>query len=583
MPKKNINKQNTTKLFSKRLLICAICISVIFFALIIRLIFLQFVQGSELKESAYRQQTTNKIISAKRGTIYDSTGKVLAKSIPVDTISINPQKVKYSDEKDVPPEVLTQIFVDVFGLDYNSTLEKVTKNASTVVIVSKIEKEKVDIFKQILAEKKITSGINIDNDTKRYYPYDSLASTLIGSFGTDNGLAGIESAWDSVLTGTRGRKTTTTDSANNEIPNADQSYVAAQNGYDLTLTIDVNIQSIAEKYLTAAVTENTASRGGNVIIMNPSSGDILAMASSPVYNLNEPFSVDMSTWNNTTITNTYEPGSTFKLINAAIALEENIIDTDTKSFYCNSYENISGTIIKCWKYPSMHESQSLREALMNSCNPSFMQLISRIDKQTLYKYYEAFGLFSRTGISSAGEGNSLFHDINNLNSVELATMSFGQRINVTPIQLITAVSAIANDGVLVQPKIVKELTNTDTGAVTTIDTVNVRQVISKETSSKMLDMMQSVVTDGTGRYAAIPGYSIGGKTGTSEANPNKPDEGYTASYIAVSPALNPEIIILVTLYGLNGTSYQGSSVAGPVVKQILSEVLPYMGIASTQN
>ncbi|MDR0979410.1 MAG: stage V sporulation protein D, partial [Lachnospiraceae bacterium] len=210
-------------------------------------------------------------------------------------------------------------------------------------------------------------------------------------------------------------------------------------------------------------------------------------------------------------------------------------------------------------------------------------LIAKIDKNTLYKYYEAFGLFSRTGISSAGEENSLFHDINTLKPIELATMSFGQRFNITPIQLITAVSAIANDGVLVQPKIVKEIKNTDTGAITIINTVNVRQVISKETSNKMLDMMQTVVTDGTGRHAAIAGYSIGGKTGTSEANPNKPEEGYTASYIAASPALNPEIVVLVTLYGLNGTSHQGSSVAGPVVSQILSEVLPYMGVASTQN
>lgn len=554
-----------------------------FILLIIRLAWIQFVQGNSLKEQAYKQQTSNTIISPKRGTIYDSTGKALAISAQVDTVSINPQKIKYLDKTTVEPEKLATIFSTIFELDYETVLEKVNSTASVVTIAEKVEKDKIDLLKSALEENNITSGVNIDEDTKRYYPYDNLASNLIGFFGTDKGLEGIEARWDSVLTGTAGKRVTATDSSSSEIPNEEQTYIPAQNGSNITLTIDVNIQTIAEKYLKQAVTENNCKRGGNVIIMEPSTGDILAMATYPDYNLNEPFEVDSSTWRNTAVSDTYEPGSTFKLINAAIGLEENIVDTDTKTFLCNGYEVFDNTRINCWRYYSPHGSLSLREALENSCNPSFMQLCERIGVDTLYKYYKAFGLFDTTGIALYGEANSIFHDIEDVGSTELATMAFGQRFNITPLQLITAVSAIANDGVLMQPRLVKEIENTDTGAITTIEPTTVRQVISKETSLKMLDMMQSVVDNGTGAYGAVKGYTIGGKTGTSEPNPAKPEEGRTASYIAVAPVSNPEVVILVTLYQPTTGNTQGGSAAGPVVSQILSEVLPYLGIASSNT
>ena len=397
-----------------------------------------------------------------------------------------------------------------------------------------------------------------------------------------------------------GKKLTSIDSINGEIPNTEQTYVEVQNGSDVTLTIDVNIQSIAEKYLSQAVTDNKAD-GGNVIIMNPSNGNVLAMATYPDYNLNEPFTINDSKlaeqwdelsaedrsnalfnmWKNTAVQNTYEPGSTFKIITAAAGLEEGIVTPDNGTdFYCSGYEDVSGVKMRCWDYQDPHQAQSLRDALANSCNPAFIQLGQKIGAQTLYKYYKGFGFFDTTNSYFYGESNSVFFDENSINQFNLATMSFGQRFTITPIQLITAISAVANEGTLMQPRIVKEIKNTDTGAITIIEPNAVRQVISKETAESLMDMLETVVTDGTGKYAKITGYSIGGKTGTSEPLSGNEEEGYVASFVAMSPTVNTQVVVLVTIYDPKGDSHQGSQVAGPVVKQILQEVLPYVGVAS---
>lgn len=377
-------------------------------------------------------------------------------------------------------------------------------------------------------------------------------------------------------------------------------HVEAENGNNVVLTIDANIQTIAEKYLKEAV-ENNNARNGNVIIMRPSTGDILAMAQYPDYNLNTPFTPTTSYWinkwdslsssdktamyKNIMISDRYDPGSTFKLINASIALEENLTDTDIANNYsCVGYEMFGNTKIRCWS-SAAHGSQTLRQVLENSCNPGMMQLAKKVGARTLYKYYNAYGLFSKTGVNLPEEINSSFHEYDNIGPTELATMGFGQGIRVTPLQLITSISAIANDGVLMQPRIVKEIINTDTNAVTNIEPTQIRQVVSSETSSKMLDMMESVVTDGTGSKGAVKGYSIGGKTGTSEPPPEdkyKKEEdkfGYVASFVAVAPAENPELVILVGIYDPQVRDYHGGTVSGPVVSKILSEVLPYLGIS----
>ena len=592
-----VERKNVKSVKSKNLLICMLILFIVLLLLILRLAYLQFIKGPELKEAANRQQATNRVISAKRGNIYDSTGKLLAASASVDTVSINPSKIKKENK-----EKVAKAFSEIFELDYEEALSKVNSTSSFETIVKKVEKDKITKLQEWMKETEIYSGINIDEDVKRYYPYGTLASNLIGFCNTDNeGQEGLELKWNSVLSGTSGKITSIENAAAQLIPDKNETYIPAENGNNITLTIDANIQTIAEKYLKQACIENDCKSGGNVIIMNPSTGDILAMATYPDYDLNSPRTPNDSLsstwdtlsseeqvnslikmWRNKAVSDTYEPGSTFKIITAAIGLEEDVVTTDTPGdFYCSGYELINGIKINCWKYQTTHGSQTLRQALMNSCNPALMQLGKRIGAPTLYKYYEAFGLFDKTGIATSGEANSYFWDLDDVGPIELATMSFGQRFRVTPIQLITAVSSVANNGVLVEPRIVKQVENPDTGAITSIESTNVRQVISKETSDELMNMLESVVTDGTGRYGQVKGYSIAGKTGTSEPDSTNENAMYVASFVGISPVQNPEVVALVTLYDPKGKAgHQGGTIAAPVVSQILSEVLPYLGVPS---
>ena len=582
--KKSLKKKNEKQFYTKKLLIIAIIFTLIIVCLCSRIWYIQFFLGDEYKLSAYKQQTSNKIISPKRGIIYDKNGEILAQSISVDTVSINPGTVKYSNGKLVPNEVLATAFSQIFSLNYEETLEKVSSNTSVVTIAKKVEKTLIEDLQKWMKENKVTSGINIDEDSKRFYPYDSLASNLLGFCGSDNqGLEGLEAKWEDVLTGTAGKIVTTTNVNKEAISDENELYVPAENGSNIYLTIDANIQSIVEKYLENAVIENSCTRGGNAIVMEPSTGNILAMATYPNYNLNDPFSVDISTWRNRAVTDGYEPGSTFKLITASIGLEENLVETDTEGdFYCYGSYHVGDQNIRCWRSPA-HGSRTLRTALEGSCNPAFMQLGERIGVETFYDYLEAFGFFDTTNSNMSGEVAGYFHEEDKVADVELATMSFGQRFTITPLHLITAVSAICNDGVLVTPRIVSKIENTDTNAITTIDTNNVRQVISKETSEKIKDMMESVVTTGTGGNAKITGYSVGGKSGTYEPPVDREEEGYVASFVAISPVENTQVVVLVILYDPNGGSHQGGTIAAPVTAEILGEVLPYLGIDSASD
>ena len=614
--KNNILKMKTSfdsknMMQTKKLKISLIVIILIFVLLICRIGFLQFVQGSELKEAAYNQQAINQIISPKRGNIYDATGNPLATSVQVDTITINPRKIGKENDEEKTKEIKEKVakgLSDIFELDYNETLEKVSSESQVETIARKVDKDKVDELKKWMEENEISVGINIDEDTKRYYPYNNLASNVIGFCGSDNqGLSGIEYQWDSVLTGTPGKIVSSKASNQEEIPDSEETYISAENGSDITLTIDFYIQSIVEKYLKQAVEENDCKKGGNAIVMNPQTGDILAMACYPDYNLNEPYTPNeklaetydsLSTeekseslykmWANKSVAETYEPGSVFKLITASVALEENITTTDKEGdFVCNGYEEFEDASrseplkISCWT--SAHGSLTLRQALEKSCNPSFMQLGKRIGASTLYKYYDAFGLFDSTNSGLYGEQTSIFQKLENVGPVELATISFGQRLNVTPLQMVTAISAIANDGVLLQPRIVKQTTNTETGAVTEIPVTEVRQVISKQTADQVKSMMESVVTDGTGKNAAVAGYAVGGKSGTSEPIYTNTDAGYVASFVAISPIEDTQVVILVTLYDPPKSNHQGGTLVAPVVSQMLTEILPYLGIPSTDT
>ena len=570
-----------------------------------RIGYLQFVEGAYLTELAYQQQTINQILSPKRGNIYDSTGKALAISAQVDTITINPTRIvgDTDEETKTLKETVAKGLSDIFELDYNETFEKVNSSSQVETIIRKVEQEKVDELEAWMDENDISVGINIDEDTKRYYPYGELASSVIGFCGNDNqGLSGIESKWDSVLTGTPGKIVSSQDSSQKEIPNAEETYISAENGSDITLTIDLNIQSTIEKYLEQAVEKYECEDGGNVIVMNPQTGDILGMACYPDYDLNSPYTPNstlaktydsLSTeeksealykmWSNKSVAESYEPGSTFKIITASVALEEGITTTDKAGdFYCSGYQTVEDREIACWRWYNPHYSQTLREALEHSCNPAFIQLAQRIGASTLYKYYQAFGLFETTNSGLYGEQTSIFHDLDDVGPVELATYAFGQRFQVTPLQMITAISCVANDGVLMKPNIIKSITNTDTGAVTETQPTEVRQVLSKTTAEQVKSMMESVVLEGTGKNVQVSGYTIGGKSGTSEPTESNKEDGYVSSFVAISPIEDTQVVILLTLYDPQNEKYgyQGGSVAAPVVSQMLSEILPYLGVPS---
>lgn len=570
-------------------------IFIILACLIGRLGFIQFAKGGELSSMAYMQQTLDRKINPKRGTIFDSTGKnILAVSSTVETVTVNPGNILEKDKEKVAKKLS-----ELFELEYENALKKVKKRSSIETIAKKVDKQKTDQLRVWMEENNIMSGINIDEDTKRYYPYNKFASQVIGFSGSDNqGLDGIEAKYDEILKGKKGSIQRHTDAKGGEIGKEGEKYVSAIDGNDIVLTIDLNIQSIVEKYLEEACIDNKCTDGGNVVVMNPQSGDILAMATYPSYNLNEPYSpyteeleqtwegLEQSertknlqaVWRNRAITDTYEPGSVFKLVTTSAALEEGIAETDKQGeFACTGGIEIAGVRIKCWRYYRPHGSESLRQALMNSCNPVFIGLGQKLGVEKYYNYLRKFKLLEKTGIDLPGEAGSIFLAENKVGPVELATISFGQRFEITPIQLVSAVSAIANGGTSIKPRVVKQIINSETKEIEEIPVQKNNQVISKETSEKVLSMMESVVSEGTGKNARVAGYRIGGKTGTSEdgVNTNK----YVTSFCGVAPIDNPQAVVLVTLYNPTGEGgHQGGGVAAPLGGQIFSEILPYLEV-----
>ena len=599
--KSDINVSN--KIPRKRIFIIFIFIFLCIIGLLGRIGYLQFVDGEYLQTLAKSQQTLTETLSAKRGTIYDSKGETLAISYETDKIYINPSSIKQDSEK----EIVAQGLASILEIDSSELLTKLNESSKRFLVASDVEKETVNKLNEWKDSLKFTTGISIESSTSRYYPCNTLASTILGFVGTDNqGLYGIEYSWNSFLSGTVGKSVSLKDASQSEIVNSQQTYIAAENGYDLTLTIDSNIQSIVEEHLAEAVEEYKC-ESGMTIAMDPSTGKILAMVDYPNYNCNDPYTPNsrlLQVWDTLSsedkndslykmwalkpVTNTYEPGSVFKIITSAIALEENIIDTDTVEFNCTGSYLVPGesTPIKCYKYPDFHGPETLTQALENSCNPAFVELGIRIGAKLSYKYYEAFGFFDKTGISLSGEPSNggIFYDINKINDHELGTMSFGQRFTITPLQMITAVSAIANDGVLLQPQIVESMTNTDTGEVVEFQTKEVCQVVSKETADKVASMMESVVVNGTGRKVVddiegMENYSVGGKTGTSEPIYASKDDGYVASFLAISPVENTKIVLLVILDNPGeGINHNGGQIAAPTAGKMLAEILPYMGV-----
>ncbi len=558
-----------------------------------RLAFLQFHDGNKLQFLAYEQQVQQRAISAKRGTIYDSTGKyVLAVSSTVSTITVNPTNISKENK-----EKVAKALTDIFELDYEKVLKKVSKRSSIETIAKKVEEEKADELRKWMIANNIETGINIDEDTKRYYPYSNLASQFIGFCGSDNqGLDGIEAKYNEILSGTNGSIQRATDATGEKIGNDGENYSSPIDGKSIKLSIDMTIQSIVEKHLAEACIDNKCTDGGNIVAMNPKTGDILAMATYPNYNLNEPYMINneelkqnwenieqkektkalQGMWRNKAISDTYEPGSVFKLITASAALEEKITDTDNNGeFCCTGGITVGGARIKCWRYYRPHGSESLRQGLMNSCNPVFIGLGQKLGVNTYYSYLNKFGLLSKTGVNLPGEANSIFVKQEKCGPVELATISFGQRFEITPIQLVTAISSIVNGGNLLTPRVVKTVIDSKTGEEQENSIDQKATSISKETSEKVLSMMESVVAEGTGKNAKVEGYRVGGKTGTSEDGVNTGK--YVTSFCGVAPIEDPQIVCLVTLYNPTGEGgHQGGGVAAPVGGKIFTEVLPYL-------
>ena len=541
-----------------------------------RIGWIQFVMGDELRQMAYTQQTLDRSVNPKRGTIYDATGKnILAISSTVNTITVNPTNISKNDK-----EKVSKALSDIFDLDYEKVLKKVKKRSSIETIVKKVDKDKADELRIWMSDNNITNGINIDEDTKRYYPNNNLASQIIGFCGSDNqGLDGIEAVYEKTLKGEKGKIVKVTDAKGGEMSHEGENYIEAIDGNDIVLTIDATIQGIAEKYLKEACIDNVCTDGGNIIIMNPKNGDILAMAGYPNYNLNSPYEPttdDMkkvwdtlsqadkvknmqAMWRNKAISDTYEPGSTFKLITASAALEEGLTTTDKKGeFCCTGGITIAGVRMSCWRYYRPHGPESLRDALMNSCNPVFIGLGQKIGVHKYYEYLNKFGFLKTTGIDLPGEAGSIFLKEEKVGPVELGTIAFGQRFEVTPIQMVAAVGTIANKGNYVKPRVVKQIIDSTTGEKKDIEVVKQENVISQKTAEDVLSMMETVVAQGTGKNAQVKGYSIGGKTGTSEdgVNTNK----YVTSFIGTASISDPEVVILITLYNPTGEGgHQGGA------------------------
>lgn len=437
-------KGNLTR--KKRMRNAIIVVFLVSTLMIGRIAWIQFIDGDRLKYMAYVQHTLDRKINPKRGTIYDATGtKVLAVSATVRTITVNPVNIAKEDK-----EKVAKALSEIFNVDYETTLKKVSKRSSIETIARKVEKEQADELMRWMEQNNILTGINVDEDTKRYYPYNNLASQIIGFCGSDNqGLDGIEALYDSKLKGETGKIIKITDAKGNTILKEGEDYESAIDGNDLVLTIDATIQGIAEKYLSEACIDNQCTDGGCVIVMNPNNGDVLAMAGYPNYNLNDPYTVNseelknnwdnitkeeksallQQMWRNRAISDGYEPGSTFKLITASAALEEGITNTDNKGeFNCSGSIEIAGVRIKCWRHYRPHGAQSLREALMNSCNPVFIGIGQKLGVHTYYSYLQKFGFLNKTGIDLPGEAGSIFLAEDKVGPVELRNNSIWSKI-----------------------------------------------------------------------------------------------------------------------------------------------------------
>jgi len=554
----------------KRIGIVFLLAGVIMLAIMARLVWVQFIIGEELRQKAFSARFRNVEVKAKRGIIYDAKGKPLAISVSTESFYAIPAQVRKSQNAE---EIAGQIS-QVLGADQAKVLELITKQQAFTWIQRHVPDEKAKTLKALNLP-----GINYVEEPERFYPKGVLMANILGFSGIDNqGLNGIETTYDKTLSGIPGTIMVEYDAKGQEIPGALYKYIPPQDGNSIFLTIDETIQYIAERELDEVMKINKPKQAG-IIVMEPKTGRILALASRPTFNPNEYQKYDQSVWRNFLISDAYEPGSTFKTVVAAGALEEGVVKT-SDTFYDPGYIKVGKETIKCWRHGRPHGHQTFVEGVQNSCNPVFVTIGLREGKDVFYRYLYGFGFGTKTGIELPGEALGILVDKNRAKDIDLATMSIGQANAVTPIQLLTAFAAICNDGYLMKPQIVKEIRDKDGNLVQTIEPERVRQVVSKETSETLLEILESVVSDGTGRNAYIEGYRAGGKTGTAQKI--IPGGGYSsnefvASFMGVAPANDPQVVALVIVDTPQGI-YFGGQVAAPVFKNVIRDTLRYLQV-----
>ncbi len=573
-----------------------------------RLVYIMVAKSDFYQKKAAEQQLYDTELAAERGKIYDRNGELLATSAQVWTVYITPNSFKsVTDEvklNAIKSEIATNLS-SILNMDYQKVFDYTNKNTSYVKVKTNVEKPEADKIRQYMADSQYKVGqyMGLDESSKRYYPNDNLASVALGFVGTDNqGLGGLELQYDNELTGTPGRVVSAKDATGNNMPLSYEVEIEATPGNSLVTSIDSYVQSVCEKYLQQAIIDNKVTERGAVVCMNVNTGEILALTVKGDYDPNQPFTLSTEEqaivdalegeektkklaelrnrqWRNKVVSDTYEPGSVFKVVTAAMALEEGVTSL-SNHYNCNGYIVVAGRRIHCHKR-SGHGAETFTEAVQNSCNPVFITFGQQIGTKTFSKYYDAFGLRQKTGIDLPGESKPIFYEADKMSISDLASSSFGQTFQVTPIQMITAISAAVNGGYLVQPHIVNEIVDADGNTVSSVGTTVKRQVISEKTSETIRTVMEAVVDGGGGKNAYVSGYRIGGKTGTSQKlidiNQTGETRIYISSFCGVAPINDPEIAILVMLDEPTGEAYYGGTIAAPVGGQIFAEILPYLG------
>jgi stage V sporulation protein D (sporulation-specific penicillin-binding protein) len=598
---------NRTKNMIKRTAVIAVLFFLALAMLVANLVNEQVINADFYREKAVQQYTNETAINPKRGTIYDRNMKPLAISATVENVFISPNEIDAENE-----ELIASYLSETLGADKDELISRMHNKKSKYYVVKKqVEREVTDSIRTWMKENGLTDGIHFEENTKRYYPYGNLASHVLGFTGYDNnGLYGIEAEYDEQLKGAPGKLITAQDGIGKSMPFEFEDYVGAENGSNVVLTIDWTIQSFLEKALDAALEDTKAQNRVLGIVMDVNTCEVLAMSVKPDYDPNSPYTLDADSqalldafegtdeekreyrqnlldavWKNKCVTELYEPGSTFKLITSAIALEENKV-SENDTFYCSGSMTVKGWSrpIYCHK-TSGHGTETFEEGLQNSCNPVFMQLAARIGKTTFYRYFEDFGCMDITGIDLPGEAAGIYHtNLSEFNDVELATYSFGQTFTITPIRLLTSVCAVANGGNLMEPYIVKALTDESGNIIETYEPKVIRQVVSEKTSETIMTYLANGIDVGSTKNAYVKGYKVAAKTGTAEKHGSEKEKTenitpYVGSCVAFAPADDPQIAILIAIDTPSNGQYYGGVVAAPVVSQVLTDTLPYLNIA----